>query len=181
MGKRAENGGLHLAQRCRKLSSANAPKKCTQCETRVQQFKRLRPRGIGAGMISRPQCKVPHFHVMYKIYIRIQRKSTSHPFVVPQPAPLKCVLPRHDTLRQTAELASMDWLPMCTPLRKNCIRQAHLLGEHTVTYHTHTHTHWAGPSNRSVCAVCTSHKIASKQATDTVEAHSCVDNSEIHL
>lgn len=141
MGKRAENGGLNLAQRCRKLSSTNAPKKRTQCETRVQQFKRLRPRGIGAGMISRPRCKVPHFHVMYKIYIRIQRKSTSHPFVVPQPAPLKCVLPRRDTLRQTAELASMDLLPMCTPLCKNCIRQAHLLGEHTVTYHTCIHIH----------------------------------------
>ena len=70
VGKRPENSRLNLAQRCRKLSSANVPKKCMQCETRAQQFKHLRTRRIGAGMISRPRCKVPHFHMTYKIYIQ---------------------------------------------------------------------------------------------------------------
>ena len=68
--KRPENSRLNLTQRCHKLSSTNVPKKCMQCATRVQQFKRLRTRGIGAGMISRPRCKVPHFHTTYKIYIQ---------------------------------------------------------------------------------------------------------------
>ena len=53
-------------QRCWKLTTM--PKKCTQCEVRRWQFKRLRPRGVAVDMFLSPQCEVLHFDMMFDIH-----------------------------------------------------------------------------------------------------------------
>ena len=66
--ERAKNGRLELTQRCRKLTSTSAQKNSMQCEARTRQYKHLRPRGMPADTIARPQCQVSHFDMMYEIY-----------------------------------------------------------------------------------------------------------------
>ena len=109
---------LTSTQRCWGLASTSVPKNRAQCEVRTWQFKCLGPRVIAAHTISRPQCEMLYFAMIYR-YIR--RGQALHPITVHRPVTVFAQTWHPMPISQDN---SLDVLMICTSLCTNLSSQA---------------------------------------------------------